>query len=196
MEQDKPMIIAGTYARVGELGPNYSSETFPGTPVPDNVPDDWMASYSQGGGCANILYLLDSGLFLSIGFWYGYEQTAAAGHWHVEGEKLSLEGVSKILMIDIRPNPDISYWYNQDFSINAVDGKPELAGGEGNGPSLLSFTDRYVYLGGRHVVVLEGSPFPTANDEIEPWIKDFLENNNPDDDVCEGPVVFLGGGFD
>ena len=51
---------------------------------------------SLSGDAYLILYLLDSGFYLFIGYWRGYELTVTAGRWIEHQDRVELEGVGRI----------------------------------------------------------------------------------------------------
>ena len=95
-EQNATVPIAGTYVIRQAPAPSFRS--------PWDKP-------------THVLYLLESGRFLFIGYWEGYEVSVAAGYWRQEGNRVDLMGSGQFLAMDVLPHPIGKWKFARTFEL-------------------------------------------------------------------------------
>ncbi len=125
-----------------------------------------------------VLYLLDSGIYLFIGYWQGYELTVAAGHWSENKDRVKLDGKGKTLFIDVVPFNKDPRRHEREFSIVIDHASPALSTDtEHEGWSLLSWPGRFNYLGRYYFFDLQDDRLPKSFKDIEIWIRRFMDDH-------------------
>jgi hypothetical protein len=121
-----------------------------------------------------ILYLRPSGRFLFVGYWEGYEQTAAAGQWVREGSVVRLEGRGHA-STDSRPGPEAGV-FRHVLTWDLTNHTPTLtAPAELKGWSLLSWTGPFLYVGQFTVIDPDGTWLPHSISDVDRMIGHILQ---------------------
>jgi hypothetical protein len=120
-----------------------------------------------------ILYLRPDGRFLFVGYWDGYEQTAAAGQWAREGSELRLEGRGHA-STDSLQGPDAGA-FRHLLRWELTNHTPTLnAPIELKGWSLLSWTGPFEYVGQLTVIDPDGAWLPRSISEVDTLIDEIV----------------------
>ena len=117
-----------------------------------------------------VLYLRPSGEFLFIGYWRGYERSAAAGTWERQGSEVRLKGNGR-LSIDTGPGPEDGH-FERTFTVENSHHTPSLTASEElKGWSLLSWTGPFMYVGQHTIIDPDGRWLPDSLMKVDEWIK-------------------------
>jgi len=123
-----------------------------------------------------VLYLLDSGLYLFIGYWQGYELTVAAGRWTEKKDHIHLDGVGATLFIDVVPFNKKPRKHEREFNVVIDHASRSLFTDiEHEDWSLLSWSGRFNYLGRYYFFDLNNDRLPKSFDEVEIWARRFMD---------------------
>ena len=120
-----------------------------------------------------VLYLRPSGRFLLVGYWTGYERSAAAGIWQRRASEVHLNGMGR-LSTDTIPGPGGGR-FERVFAVGNANYTPSLtASQELKGWSLLSWTGPFAYVGQRTIIDPDGRWMPKSLPEVDEWIGQIL----------------------
>ena len=120
-----------------------------------------------------VLYLRPSGRFLFVGYWEGYERTAAAGQWVREGSQVRLEGRGDA-STDSLPGPAADA-FTHLLAWDLSNHTPTLtAPAELKGWSLLSWTGPFAYVGQVTVIDPDGAWLPSSISDVDRLIDDII----------------------
>jgi len=122
-----------------------------------------------------VLYILQSGSFLFVGYWQGYELTIAAGSWRKDGDRVTLEGFGSMPLSDTWPHPQGLRQFQRQFMIRRQEFTPVLlAEDELKGWSLLSWRGPFTFVSAHRFIEIRDDRLPKAWSELDGWIKSFI----------------------
>lgn len=116
-----------------------------------------------------VLYLRPDSRFLFLGYWAGYERTAAAGVWSKSDRQLSLRGRG-IVAADFVPGGERRH-LERVLTLDDQGLTPTLvADNELEGWSLLSWRGPFAYVGKQTIIDPDRQWLPDSLPAVEAWI--------------------------
>jgi len=121
-----------------------------------------------------VLYLRPGDRFLFLGYWPGYEYTAAAGRWERRGDRVQLIGKGE-MKIDVVGGDFSGKHFERLFVAQELVYTPALYAAEAlEDWSLIGWRGTYVYIGQSTVYDPDGLWLPKSLDVIDEWISRLL----------------------
>jgi len=117
-----------------------------------------------------VLYLRPKGRFLLVGYWRGYEHSAAAGTWERKSSEVHLKGKGR-LSLDTPAFPPDGGRFERIFNVEIANHTPGLtAAGELEGWSLLGWPGPFFYVGQQTIIDPDGAWMPNSLSKVDEWI--------------------------